>query len=264
MPLSKTIAALLALDAIKNVKVTDGLIWHELRVLSARRESLPKPSFGCLDAVFNYAIALDHTNKIESRLTSLVNTVVSIDEVVGNFRDTFLREAESIRELPKPQDHSANMMPLKCEFIGASLPTKLTTTIEIVFANGAAPTQQIVIAASLVNLAQALLLELRPAETLYADAVSKFNARVRAKKFAKGTSQSIVLETVVYSEQGKDTYTSAIHKKITAAIASLIAAPDKLDDTRKQILKGATAAEAAKPAPTRLVFDARSTAADDD
>lgn len=224
---------------------------------------MPKTSFGRLDSVFSYAIALNHSTKIESRLASLVNAVVSADDVVGNFRDTFLREAESIRELPKPQDHASNVTPLKCEFIGASLPANLTTTIEIAFANNAAPTQQIVIAAKLVGIAEALLLQLRTAETLYAEGKALFRAKAAAKKFPEGTNQAIVLETIVYADTGNQAYTTSIHKKITKAIASLIAAPDKLDDARKQILKGATAAEAAKPAPTRLVFGAAATADDD-
>lgn len=189
---------------------------------------------------------------LQMRLLTLVDRVVATDPEVGNFRDTFLREAVSIEVTPPTDDKDET--PLKCEFLGASLRARDTSRIVIKYENNAALPQTIIVATLVTNIIKSLLFTMRLPESLYAIALEVLPAKLRAKKFSADTTEAIALETVV-SETGKVSYPTKLRTEISQAINHLGGAPDKIDDAKKLILQAATAIEAAKPTPARVMFE---------
>lgn len=283
-PVAYSIAILCALQYF--LPPSDGELshWEKMCVLSASRVALPNTTIGNIPQ-FTFKKAYGHIVTLESRLHLLVQSVIATDKIVGDFRETFLREAATIEVLPDPPGHDADVTPMKCEFVGASLCAKHTSHVRITYENDAAPTQEVVISAMLIPLVKALLFQLRPRQSFTAAAAARITLRLRAlftttppKKTSKsadtaggkGRAKHSAIDMTVDAglvallneTDAKNAYLPHIQKQIKDMIAGIASAPKKIDDVRKLILKAATAADAAKPAAGRMVFG--EIAADDD
>lgn len=283
-PVAYSIAILCALQYF--LPPSDGELshWEKMCILSASRVALPNTTIGSIPQ-FTFKHAYGHIVTLESRLHLLVQSVIATDKIVGDFRETFLREAAAIEVLPDQPGHDADLTPMKCEFVGASLCAKHTSRIRITYENDAAPTQEVVISTMLIPLVKALLFQLRPRQSFTAAAAAKITLRLRAlftttppKKTSKsadtgkGRAKHSAIDMTVDAglvalmkeTDPKNAYLPHIQKQIRDMISGIASAPKKIDDVRKLILKAATAADAAKPAAGRMVFGEMSGGDDDD
>jgi hypothetical protein len=274
-PVAQSIAILCALQYF--LPPSDGELshWEKMCILSASRVALPNTTIGNIPQ-FTFKQAYGHIVTLESRLHLLVQSVIATDKIVGDFRETFLREAAAIEVLPDAPGHDSDLTPMKCEFVGASLCAKHTSRIRITYENDAAPTQEVVISTMLIPLVKALLFQLRPRQSFTAAAAARITLRLRAlftttppKKTSKSADTTgkgrakysaidmtvdAGLVALLKETDAKNAYLPHIQKQIRDMISGIASAPKKIDDVRKLILKAATAADAAKPAAGRMVF----------
>ena len=236
--IARSIAVITAIDFYRKTPSSfeGDNAWGAMLALAAANQV---PPTDCGVTGFNLCTASNHVAALTSRFQLLVQRVCDADREVAAFRDTFLKEAESVVVVGRDESIDA-AAPVRCEMVRALLPADQTKHVIITYAAAVKTKPQTVcVAAKFAPLVQKLVFVARLPAALYevthAYLIGKKN--IKHSHYVAGETKIASAIERTLSVTSKGSLAAELTKQINGAFFEFLGTPKKFDVVRKTILK---------------------------